>query len=211
MNTSERKAHWNNIYQTKDFHQVGWFQKSPDVSLSFVRELSISENAKIIDIGAGESYFVDCLFQLGFSDIHVLDISSKAIEKARQRLGDQAQEVSWITGDVLDLKKKNEFDIWHDRAVFHFLLEQEEIEQYIENATNGIKMGGYLIIGTFSEKGPDKCSGLPVKQYSIQNLESVFSPHFRLIKALNIDHFTPTGQAQNYSFCCFKKNAYPAG
>lgn len=203
MNYSKRKDHWENIYQTKDFHQVGWFQKIPDISLNFIKELSVSESAGIIDVGAGESFFVDHLLQLGFSDIHVLDISSKAIEKAQKRLGFKAEKVTWITRDVLDFKKENEFDIWHDRAVFHFLLEKEEVAQYIENATKGIKQGGYLIIGTFSEKGPDKCSGLPVNQYSINKLESTFHPNFKLVEAKNIDHFTPSGQVQNYSFCCF--------
>ena len=205
MNYPERKAHWENIYETKEFREVGWFQNRPEVSLDFIDFLGVSKKAKIIDVGAGESYFVDYLLDIGFSDIHVLDISSIAIKKAKRRLEKNAEKVNWIVEDVIDFISLKEFELWHDRAVFHFLFKKEEIDQYIENAKNAIKSGGHLIIGTFSEKGPDKCSGLPVKKYSLIQLESIFSPYFKVIKALNTDHFTPTGQAQNYSFCCFER------
>ncbi|MFD2200798.1 class I SAM-dependent methyltransferase [Shivajiella indica] len=205
MNQTDKKGHWENIYQTKEFHEVGWFQSRPDVSLEFIDILSVPKNAKIIDVGAGESYLVDHLLDRGFGNIYVLDISSSAIEKAKYRLGENAKKINWIVSDILEFKINIGFKLWHDRAAFHFLLKKEEIEKYVENAVKGIIPGGYLIIGTFSEKGPDKCSGLPVRRYSINELESTFLPYFKKIKALNIDHITPGGQVQNYSFCCFKR------
>jgi 2-polyprenyl-3-methyl-5-hydroxy-6-metoxy-1,4-benzoquinol methylase len=205
MEKPNRKEYWENVYQSKEFHQVGWFQHHPTVSLDIIEFINISENAKIIDVGGGESYLVDHLLALGFKNIQVLDISAKAIGKAKSRLGKNAEKIKWITGDIVDFNYEKDFDLWHDRAVFHFLLKKDEIYQYIDNAKNAIKQGGHLIIGTFSDKGPDKCSGLPVNQYSISNLESTFFPHFKLIQALNLDHYTPSGQVQNYSFCCFER------
>jgi 2-polyprenyl-3-methyl-5-hydroxy-6-metoxy-1,4-benzoquinol methylase len=205
MDKSIRKAHWENVYQTKEFHQVGWFQSQPNVSLDLIYDLAVPKNAKIIDVGAGESYLVDHLLKNGFTNIQVLDISSSAIEKAKHRLGENSKKINWIVSDILEFENNKSFEIWHDRAVFHFLLKKEEIEQYVENAKNWIIQGGHLIIGTFSEKGPDKCSGLPVRRYSINELEATFLPYFKRIKALNIDHITPSGQVQNYSFCCFER------
>jgi len=205
MDKSIRESHWENVYQTKEFHQVGWFQNHPTVSLDLIQQLNLSKDAKIIDVGGGDSYLVDHLLALDFKNIQVLDISAKAIEKAKIRLGENSVKVNWIVGDIIDYKMENGFDLWHDRAVFHFLLTKEEVQQYIENANNAVKSGGHLIIGTFSEKGPDKCSGLPITKYSLTQLESAFMPDFKVLKAFNTDHFTPTGQAQNYSFCCFER------
>jgi SAM-dependent methyltransferase len=205
MDKSIRKAHWENVYQTKEFYQMGWFQNHPTVSLDLIQKLELSKNAKIIDVGGGDSYLVDYLLEMGFHDLHVLDISANAIGKVKIRLGENAENVNWLIGDIIDFEFDKGFDLWHDRAVFHFLLSKDEINQYIENVKKAIKQGGYLIIGTFSEKGPDKCSRLPITKYSLAQLESAFSPYFKVLRAFNSDHFTPNGQVQNYSFCCFER------
>lgn len=161
--------------------------------------------AKIIDIGGGDSFLVDFLLKAGFEDITVLDISSAAIERAQKRLGDQATKVKWIVSDILDFVPDTPYDFWHDRATFHFLTARQEIERYIEIADQAIAVGGILVVGTFSEQGPTKCSGITIKQYSAQSISDLFQTYFRKIECIDVDHITPFDTKQRFVFCSFRK------
>ena len=201
----DQKSHWENVYHTKKFSDVSWFQATPTVSLYFLKELATPKNSAIIDVGGGDSYLVDHLLQLGYTDITVLDISETAIEKAKQRLGKNAEKINWIVSDITEFSSDKKFDCWHDRAAFHFLTKKEQVEKYLSAAQKNISENGRMIIGTFSDSGPEKCSGLPVKQYSEQSLSSVLKKWFDKIKCITTDHITPANKIQNFLFCSFKK------
>lgn len=201
----DQKSHWENVYHTKKFSDVSWFQATPTVSLYFLKELATPKNSAIIDVGGGDSYLVDHLLQLGYTDITVLDISETAIEKAKQRLGKNAEKINWIVSDITEFSSDKKFDCWHDRAAFHFLTTKEQVEKYLSAAQKNISENGRMIIGTFSASGPEKCSGLPVKQYSEQSLSSVLKKWFDKIKCITTDHITPANKIQNFLFCSFKK------
>lgn len=203
MANFDRKKHWENIYQNKSTDEVSWYQPSPTTSLQFVEQFNLPKTAKIIDIGGGESLFVDYLLDLGYQDITVLDISEKAIEKARKRLGERANHVKWIISDATDFKSVEKYDLWHDRAAFHFLTENKEIEKYIELAKSRIKPTGYLVIGIFSKQGPEKCSGIRIKQYSQQSMTNRLKNFFKKVKCITVDHKTPFDTIQNFIFCSF--------
>jgi cyclopropane fatty-acyl-phospholipid synthase-like methyltransferase len=205
MKQTLSKSYWENIYSTKDTKKVGWFQPRPVFALSLIEELTIPKDSSIIDIGGGDSYLADYLLADDYRNVTVLDISSYAIEKAKMRLGEKSTGVEWIVSDIRDFEPANKYDLWHDRAAFHFLIEDEDIEKYLTITKKSIREGGFMIIGTFSDKGPNTCSGLPVKQYSLEELENLFSPSFEIITRFNTDHITPSGQPQNYSFCVFRK------
>lgn len=205
MNQTHSKSYWENIYATKDTQKVGWFQLRPALTLSLVEELAIPKDSTIIDIGGGDSYLVDYLLADDYRNVTVLDISDKAIEKAKLRLGEKREHPKWIVSDIREFEPLRQYDLWHDRAAFHFLTEEEDIRKYVETAKKGIIENGLMIIGTFSEKGPTTCSGLPVRQYALEELQETFSPDFETVKTFNIDHITPSGQSQNYSFCVFRK------
>jgi len=202
---SRRKTHWENLYKSKQLHELGWYQSKPETSLDFVDQFNLPKDVKIIDIGGGDSYFVDHLIELGYGDITVLDISHTALEKAKKRLGAQSSTVKWIVGDASTYKHSEKYDFWHDRAAFHFLLEEDEIERYIDNVRHCIKPGGVLIIGTFSEQGPRRCSGLEIKQYSEKTLNEKLEESFEKVKCLPVDHTTPQGNIQKFIFCSFRK------
>ena len=198
-------AHWDQIYCEKQPHEVSWTQPLPQTSLGFIRDGGLAKTANIIDVGGGESKLVDFLLEDGFQKISVLDISSQALQKARERLGDKARQVSWIVSDILEFKPKEKFDGWHDRAMFHFLTAEEKIKKYVGLATKHIKSGGFLIMGAFSLNGPDKCSGLNIKQYSPDLLRKLFAEGFELIESGIEDHITPFDTKQNFVFCRFKR------
>ncbi|MBL4668423.1 MAG: class I SAM-dependent methyltransferase [Flavobacteriales bacterium] len=201
----DKKKHWENIYETKSVNDVSWYQPTPQTSLDFIKESNISFSAKIIDIGGGDSFLVDHLLNLGYTDITVLDISAKAIEKAKTRLKDNANKVKWIIADISNFNPIEQYDIWHDRAAFHFLTDKQEIESYINSTTKGLKENGSLIIGTFSTDGPFKCSGIEIKQYSEKSLEECFSESYRKNKCVIVNHPTPFNTSQNFVFCSFTK------
>ena len=200
---TERKKHWETVYETKSPNEVSWTQEIPKTSLDFIKSLGLSKTAKIIDIGGGDSKLVDFLIEEGFENISVLDISKKALEKAKIRLGDKAQKVNWIISDITEFAPNTTYDVWHDRATFHFLTTPEQISKYIETARKSIT--GYLIIGTFSEKGPKKCSGLDIKQYNEITLTDELKTGFEKISCVTEDHKTPFETTQNFLFCSFKK------
>ena len=202
------KTQWEKIYNTKQLSEVSWYQPRPEVSLAFVNELKIAKDAAIIDVGGGDSYFVDQLLQMGYTDITVLDISKSAISRAKERLGDAAKRVNWIVSDIKDLSVDKKFDFWHDRAAFHFLTTEEEVQQYLSVAEKHLSPSGKMVIGTFSTSGPEKCSGLPVKQYNEESLSGLLSRWFQKIKCISVDHTTPFNTIQNFLFCSFKKLSF---
>lgn len=205
MEIFDRKKHWENIYQTKELKDVSWFQPIPETSLYFFKQLNVPKTAKVIDIGGGDSFLADHLLGLGYKDILVLDISTAAIERARQRLGDQAKNVKWIVEDAVNFKPTEKYDFWHDRAAFHFCTDEQEISTYLETAEQNINPAGLLVIGTFSEQGPKKCSGLEIKQYSELTMAEQLKPFFEKINCITVDHKTPSGTIQNFVFCSFRK------
>ncbi len=205
MTSFNAQEHWNKIYSTKKINELSWYEKTPIVSLEYIKKLNLPKHANIIDIGAGDSYLVDHLINLGYTNITILDISEKAIERAQKRLGDLSNQIEWIVGDASNFKSNKTYDLWHDRAAFHFLTQQHNINNYIDLSRQKINSNGYLIIGTFSKKGPEKCSGIPIQQYSKEELSQKFSKHFKTISCFNYNHTTPFDKVQNFSFCCFKK------
>lgn len=205
METFNRKQHWENIYKTKELEEVSWFQPTPETSLKFITEFKIPLSAKIIDIGGGDSLFVDHLLKLGYQDITILDISEVALEKAKKRLGNLAGKINWIVADAATFKPTKKYDFWHDRAAFHFLTEKNEIEQYLKTVQSHLNPSGILILGTFSEQGPKKCSGIDIKQYSETSMTNLLAKYFDKIKCITVDHKTPSNTFQNFVFCSFKK------
>ena len=204
MNIFEQQ-HWDKLYSTKAEDEVSWFQPYPKTSMEFVELFNLPLNANIIDIGGGDSHFVDAMLDKGYKNIYVLDISVNAIERAKQRLGTKASKVHWIISDITEFKPSVQFDFWHDRAAFHFLLTEDKIYKYVSIAENAIKKDGYLILGTFSENGPTKCSGLEIKQYSEASMSVRFEVDFNRIKCIQEDHTTPFDTVQNFLFCSFQK------
>lgn len=204
MNNSY-KQHWEHVFTTKAEDEVSWFQPYPKTSMEFVELFNLPLDANIIDIGGGDSHFVDALLDKGYQNIYVLDISANAIERAKQRLGERASKVHWIVSDITEFEPPVQFDFWHDRAAFHFLTTQDKIYKYVSIAEDAIKKDGYLILGTFSENGPTKCSGLEIKQYSEASMSARFEIAFDRIKCIQEDHKTPFNTVQNFLFCSFKK------
>ncbi len=209
MNEMDRKNHWEKIYQTKNFEEVSWYQKVPYTSLDMVNQSNLSKSAKIIDIGGGDSYFVDHLLEMGYSEITVLDISEQAVNRAKERLGEKADKVKWIIADAANFRTAEKYDFWHDRAAFHFLTEEKDITNYLTTVGRGVKPGGFLVIGTFSDNGPEKCSGLVVRQYSESSLTERLKRFFEKVKCFTVDHRTPSGSIQNFLFCRFRRIATP--
>jgi SAM-dependent methyltransferase len=205
MESFDRQKHWENIYQTKQTGEVSWYQPLPITSLDFVKQFSIPANAKIIDIGGGDSFFVDHLLELGYRNITVLDISETAINRAKERLGDKAGLVKWIIADAATFKPTEKYDFWHDRATFHFLTQEDEIENYINTVQQSLKPNGVLVIGTFSEDGPKKCSGIEIKQYSEASMLYCLKKFFEKIRCITVDHMTPFNTLQNFIFCSFRR------
>ncbi|MBZ9731560.1 class I SAM-dependent methyltransferase [Salegentibacter sp. JZCK2] len=202
---TETKSHWEEVYDKKSYEEASWYQEKPEVSLQFIKDLELSECSKIIDIGGGDSNLVDYLLKEGYRDISVLDISEKAIEKAKIRLKNDAEKVNWIVADATEFEVTQVYHLWHDRAAFHFLTEEDQIENYLRTLENSVASGGFVILATFSKEGPEKCSGRTIKQYSQEDLQELLQDKFELLRCKNIDHKTPTGTIQNFTFCCFRK------
>lgn len=202
---STLEKHWQTIYQTKDTTKVGWHQEKPQVSLDFIGKTRLPKNAAILDVGGGDSKLVDHHLEKGYQDILILDISETALEKIKLRLGDCKEQVKFVVSNILDFKPREKFLLWHDRAVFHFLTDANDQLIYRSLVESSIPSGGYLVVATFSKNGPNTCSGLPVKQYDVQDLEVFFGQEFQLLEGINYDHITPSGSPQNYSVCLFRR------
>lgn len=199
----DSKQHWDQVYKTKEPNELSWTQEVPRTSLEFIHSVNLPKSASIIDIGGGDSKLVDHLLNEGYENITVLDISENALSRAKERLGEKAKGVKWIVSDVTHFIPQQKYDLWHDRATFHFLTSPDQIKSYLSIASEFVT--GYLTIATFSESGPAKCSGLPVKQYSEEELNNTLSDNFIKIRCIKEDHITPFNTRQNFLFCCFKK------
>lgn len=203
----DRKSHWENIYSTKKINEVSWYQPNPEIGLNLIEKYSNGKNDNIIDVGAGDSFLPDFLVEKGYSSINVLDISANAIQRAQQRLGDNASKINWIISDVTEFSPNQTFQIWYDRAAFHFLTDAESIRQYYSNLLDGTDKGSIVIIGTFSENGPLKCSGIEIKQYSKDDMITAFEKDFELVEFINTNHDTPFDTVQNFNFGVFRRTS----
>ena len=199
----DNKKHWENIYQIKEIDGVSWYQKVPVESLQLIKKYSISNSDKIIDIGCGKSFLADNLLELNYTDISLVDISSNALKEVKDRL--QNKSLNFIETDILNFNSNDKYDIWHDRAVFHFITDSEGIKKYISLCNEYINKEGVLIIGTFAEDGPLKCSGLEIKRYSVDQISDLFKETFELVESFKMLHKTPFDTEQSFSFCVLRK------
>ena len=199
------ESHWENIYQTKSPPQTSWFEPHLQTSLEWIARAAADRSAAIIDVGAGESTLVDDLLCCGYRAVTVLDISATALQKSRARLGASAQSVSWICGDLLEAPLPcRAYDLWHDRAVFHFLADPEKRQAYLRQLASSLKPGGHVIIATFGPQGPEKCSGLCTQRYDADSLQHTLGPAFRLVRDALIEHETPFATRQQFLYCDFE-------
>ena len=199
----DNKKHWENIYQKKEIDGVSWYQKIPSESLQLIKKYSISNSDKIIDIGCGKSFLADNLLELNYTNISLIDISSNALKEVKERL--QNKSLNFIETDILNFNSNDKYDIWHDRAVFHFITDREGIKKYISLCNEYINKEGILIIGTFAEDGPLKCSGLEIKRYSVDQISDLFEESFELVESFKMLHKTPFDTEQSFSFCVLRK------
>lgn len=196
------KSHWETVYSTKAPDAVSWYVPHLDHSLSYIQRTGLPKSASIIDVGGGESTLVDDLLDASFVDVTVLDISSKALGVCQERLGARASTVRWITADVLDAPLPDgAFDIWHDRAVFHFLTGEAQRKAYVAGVVRSLRPGGFAIVGTFGPEGPAQCSGLPVARYGAEELHDEFGARFTLVDKSMQLHRTPWGAPQQFVYC----------
>ena len=199
------KEHWEKVFSSKTEEDVSWFQPYPETSVEFLKYFNLPLESNIIDVGGGDSHFIDALLDLGYKNIYLLDISSQAIERIKKRLGIKAELVHYINSDIVDFKPEVKFDFWHDRAAFHFLTSEDAINKYVSIAEQAIHPCGYLVLGTFSEKGPTKCSGLEIRQYNQASMSSRFEKSFDRIKCVEVEHLTPFKTIQHFVFCSFRR------
>jgi 2-polyprenyl-3-methyl-5-hydroxy-6-metoxy-1,4-benzoquinol methylase len=199
------KEHWENIYSEKAMTEVSWYQAVPETSLELIKRVAKNKDASIIDVGGGDGYLVDELIQLGYNNITVLDISVNAINKAKKRLGGIAKNIKWIISDITEFNPTDKYDVWHDRAVFHFLTKDSDIEKYKSLVNINVKKNGHFILATFADNGPDKCSGLCVSKYSEKDQAVKFKDYFTPLDSFKYKHPTPFGTTQNFTFSVFKK------
>lgn len=204
MNTADRQAHWQGVYQTKHEHELSWFQESADVSINLIRATGVGPDAAIIDIGGGTSRLVDGLLLAGFRSLSVLDLSEAALATARARLGVQAAKVNWVVADVTTWVPQEIYDVWHDRAAFHFLTDPGDRTAYAERVRRVVRSGGYVIIGTFAPDGPERCSGLPVLRHDATSIGEVLGGAFELELTRQHEHPTPWGTIQHFQFSRFR-------
>jgi trans-aconitate methyltransferase len=204
METGSRQAHWERVYTTKGENEVSWFQDDPAASLELIMAVGATPATAIIDIGGGASRLVDGLLAKGFRALAVLDLSGAALKAAQSRLGAQAEKVDWIVADATLWEPTEVYDIWHDRAAFHFLTEENDRVAYIERMKKALRAGGHAIVATFAPDGPERCSGLPVIRYDAETLGQTLGQEFDLIKTRRHSHTTPRGSTQSFQFSVFR-------
>jgi trans-aconitate methyltransferase len=205
MNDVSRHDHWEKVYTTKAESEVSWFQETPALSLELIELVGARQNSAIIDIGGGASRLVDNLVSRGYEDVTVLDLSAAALASARSRIGDQADRVTWLTVDVTVWEPSRIYDVWHDRAAFHFLTEPNDQAAYVARLRRALRVGGHAIIGTFAPDGPERCSGLMVSRYDANSLSAKLGDGFALIDTRRHDHTTPWGVLQKFQFSTFRR------
>jgi hypothetical protein len=205
MTEFDRQTHWQGVYSSKNETEVSWFEQSPVISLELIRRSEVDTGASIIDIGGGASRLVDALLDDGYRAISILDLSGKALSVARTRLGPRASQVTWIESDVTQWEPEQKYDLWHDRAAFHFLTDPTERRAYVERLTRGTSPGSQVIVGTFALDGPDRCSGLPVARHDANSLKQVLGESFELKETRPFEHRTPGGGIQRFQFSRFRK------
>jgi len=198
-----KKEHWENIYANKQMNEVSWFQEVPETSLVLIQKMASAKDAAIIDVGGGDGFLVDNLLELGYTNITVLDISENAINRAKARLGKLAEKVKWIVADITEFVPEQQYVVWHDRAVFHFLTQKNDINSYKELVSSAVS--GYFVLATFSDEGPNKCSGLEICKYSELDLQKQFEEAFNVIISFKENHNTPFKTTQNFTFSVFQK------
>lgn len=204
MSAPDRQQHWDSIYATKAEDQVSWFQAEPAISVDLIRAAGGIESSAVVDIGGGASRLVDALLAAGYQDLTVLDLAAPALDQAKTRLGNAAAQVDWIVADVTKWDPPRHYDIWHDRAAFHFLTAAKDREAYVRTLRRAVRLGGHAIIATFAMDGPEKCSGLPIVRYDPEDLAATLGHDFRLIETRRHAHMTPFGTSQSFQFSLFK-------
>lgn len=205
--TSELQDHWTRVYEEKAPSAVSWYQAEPEPSLRALERFAARPSSSFIDVGGGASSLVDELFRRGWTDVTVLDIAAPALEATADRLGPDAEKVHWEVADITEWRPSRRYDIWHDRAVFHFLTDPPRRTEYCNALLAGLAPGGLLIMATFALDGPGKCSGLPVQRYDAASLGSELGPAFRLIDAWREEHVTPSGSSQSFNWCAFSRSS----
>ena len=201
----DAKTHWSKVYSTKLPDQVSWYQERPKLSLELIRRTGIPPSANIIDVGGGASALVDNLLDSGFQNVMVLDIAGEALKSSQKRLGAKGKSVEWVEADITNAKvPQNHFDLWHDRAVFHFLALAEDRRRYVDRVRHSLKKGGHIIIASFSLQGPPRCSGLDIVRYSPETMTVEFGNEFELIESVPETHHTPSGGIQEFVYCLFR-------
>ncbi|MCK1497815.1 class I SAM-dependent methyltransferase [Bradyrhizobium sp. 188] len=203
MNDLDRQAHWQSVYATKAEREVSWFQEDPAPSLDLITETGISTDDGIIDVGGGASRLVDALLKRGFTRVAILDISAKALEAAKLRLGGRGEAVAWLVADVTTWNPSDTYHVWHDRAAFHFLTDPADRDAYVARLKKAVRPGGNAIIATFAPDGPERCSGLPIVRYDPEALAATLGPTFELVGSRRHDHLTPGGNTQRFQFSRF--------
>lgn len=203
--TEDRKQHWEGVYRTKTADQTSWYQARPEPSLELIRRAGVGADAAIIDIGGGASTLVDHLLEAGYRDLTVLDLSGAALDQARRRLGPAANAVNWIEADATEFKPPRRYELWHDRAAFHFLTAAEARDGYRRALTSGLAAGGHAVIATFAPDGPARCSGLEVVRYDAAGLAAELGADFRLLASVWQSHRTPQGREQRFGFHLFER------
>lgn len=202
----DSRTHWETIYRTKDVHEVSWFQSEARRSVDLITRICSDLSAPIIDVGAGASVLVDNLLAAGYRNLSVLDVSEAALKISRDRLGADSARVNWMVGDVLRVPFDDAaYKVWHDRAVFHFLTDATDRKAYVEQVRRAVRPGGYVLVATFAEDGPEYCSGLPVVRYSAEGLHSEFGLDFQLVRSEHEDHRTPAGAEQSFLYCLCRR------
>jgi len=199
----DRKTHWENVYDNISALEVSWYQKQPDLSMQLIHNTQLSRDVSIIDVGGGTSTLVDCLYNEGYKNIGVLDISSQALACTKTRLGDKSSEIEWFEGDITLFKPPHQFSIWHDRAVFHFLTNQSDRRKYINILKNALEAHGHLIIAAFAIGGPSQCNGLDIVQYNAEKLIAELGAGFKLVQEMKEIHITPANKEQKFGYYHF--------
>jgi 2-polyprenyl-3-methyl-5-hydroxy-6-metoxy-1,4-benzoquinol methylase len=205
MSDVSRKTHWERVYTTKGEREVSWFQENPVPSLELIGLAGLPTDAAVIDIGGGASRLVDALAERKIGKITVLDLSAVALDAARERLGEKGADVKWVVADVTTWEPSQTYDVWHDRAAFHFLTDASDRSAYVGNLKKAVRPGGHVIIGTFASDGPERCSGLPVMRYDAGDLGAILGTGFDLMDSRRHDHTTPWGAVQRFQFSTFRR------